>query len=188
MEKPTKDKVLTFIDFLIAKGLMNSNSGGAWKSAVGRILEDYAPDADLSDVDVPSEIVRYNNRHPNKLSPDSLQTYQRRVQQVLSEFAKYQASPTTYKGAASRPITSNGKAEKRRPQPGDVVIEVPPGQIGVQGHAPTARVTDTSLAMPFPLRQNFLAQLVIPRDMTKDEANRLCAFIQALAQDKFEVV
>jgi len=38
-----------------------------------------------------------------------------------------------------------------------------------------------ALALPFPLRPAFLAQVVVPRDMTKDEARRLCAFIASLA-------
>ena len=83
MEKPTKAAVLAFCDYSVMKGLMNGNSGGALKSAVARILEDYAPDADLSGIDVPSEVIRYKNRHPNALSPESLQAYQRRVQQAL---------------------------------------------------------------------------------------------------------
>jgi hypothetical protein len=51
-----------------------------------------------------------------------------------------------------------------------------------QEGATTAMATDLNLALPFPLRPNLLAQVVIPRDMTKDEAERLCAFIKALAQ------
>jgi hypothetical protein len=37
--------------------------------------------------------------------------------------------------------------------------------------------------MPFPLRPDFLAQLVLPRDLTADEAKRLSAFITALVVD-----
>ena len=44
--------------------------------------------------------------------------------------------------------------------------------------------TQTSaLALQFPLRGGrYVAQLVIPRDMTKDEADRLCAFVMSLAK------
>jgi hypothetical protein len=37
--------------------------------------------------------------------------------------------------------------------------------------------------MPFPLRPTFLAQVVIPRDLTKEEARRLGVFIDSLAHD-----
>lgn len=42
-------------------------------------------------------------------------------------------------------------------------------------------VTDAALALPFPLRPTFLAQVVVPRDLTTDEAERLCALVTALA-------
>jgi hypothetical protein len=38
-------------------------------------------------------------------------------------------------------------------------------------------VTSTSLCLPFTLRPGFSAQLVIPRDLTREEADRLCQFI-----------
>jgi hypothetical protein len=37
------------------------------------------------------------------------------------------------------------------------------------------------LVYPFPIRNDLLpAQIVVPGDLTKEEADRLCAFIQAL--------
>lgn len=45
----------------------------------------------------------------------------------------------------------------------------------------SAAVTAGSLCLPFPMREGkYLAQIVIPRDMTKAEAERLCAFIRSL--------
>lgn len=38
-----------------------------------------------------------------------------------------------------------------------------------------------TLCLDFPLRPDFLAQLVIPREMYEYEAKRLCAFIMTLA-------
>lgn len=43
------------------------------------------------------------------------------------------------------------------------------------------RPTQT-LVLPFPLRKGYLAQVVVPRDLTKDEAERLSAFVTSLAQ------
>ncbi len=39
-----------------------------------------------------------------------------------------------------------------------------------------------SLCFEYPLRPDYLAQLVLPRDMTKSEADRLCALIRSLVQ------
>lgn len=37
-----------------------------------------------------------------------------------------------------------------------------------------------ALCLDYPLRPQFLAQLVVPRDMNTAEAKRLCAFIETL--------
>lgn len=45
-------------------------------------------------------------------------------------------------------------------------------------------ITKTALVMPFPMRQNFNAQIIIPKDMTHEEAIRLCAFVMSLASEQ----
>lgn len=189
MDTLSKSNLLKFVDYAIAKGLVNANTGAGWKAACNKILEDYGADDDLSTVDVPSEVLRFNNRHPSLLSPDSLNQYQKRVQVVMGEFGKYRTSPTTYKGVLTRPTTNGKVQEKRKAEPAKVVPDpVSPASAGHESQAHGARqvtgaATETSLMMPFPLRPTFLSQIIIPRDLTKDEAARLCAFIQALAQD-----
>lgn len=42
--------------------------------------------------------------------------------------------------------------------------------------------TEKSLCLPFPLRPGYEAQIVIPRDLTRSEADRLCVFVMSLAQ------
>lgn len=182
----TKSGALQFIQYAIDKGLVNSNTGSGWKASFGKILEEVGQDDSLNDLDVKSEVLRYNNRHPGALSPDSLNQYEKRVQLVIQEFKKYSAGPTTYKGVLTRPSSGNKQNEKKTVSPGKAlssagsdaaVVEAPP-----QKHI-TSAVTETSLMMPFPLRPSFLAQIIIPRDLTKDEAARLCNFIQALAHE-----
>lgn len=38
----------------------------------------------------------------------------------------------------------------------------------------------TNLVLPFPLRPGYNAQIVVPINMTKEEADRLCAFVMSL--------
>jgi hypothetical protein len=38
-----------------------------------------------------------------------------------------------------------------------------------------------ALVLPFPLRHGYTAQVVVPVDMTIDEAKRFCAFVTSLA-------
>ena len=182
----TKSGALKFIQYAIDKGLVKSSTGVGWRSAFGRIFEDLAADGSLDDVDISSEVLRYNNRHPGVLSPDSLKQYEKRVIYVTQEFRKYLENPTGYKGVQGRPQSVSKVSAKK------TVSDVK--QIATPHASPTATeivatkqitsaVTETSLMMPFPLRPSFLAQIIIPRDLSKDEANRLCNFIQALAHE-----
>jgi hypothetical protein len=182
-----KRAVMDFIGYAVEKGLVNTNTGGGWRSAASKILEDFGDDDDLAGIDVPSEVLRYNNRHPGVLSPDSLNQYQKRVITILAEFTKYQNNPTTYKGVLRGPIVSKGdSAKKDGKRPPLKQLSAPDTSAVAQTEAPQHRlsaVTESSLMMPFPLRPNFLVQIIVPRDMTKDEASRLCTFISALGQD-----
>jgi hypothetical protein len=38
----------------------------------------------------------------------------------------------------------------------------------------------------YPLRPDFVAQAVLPRDLTPQEAARICAFIRSLAEETWE--
>jgi len=42
------------------------------------------------------------------------------------------------------------------------------------------QVRTPALCLDYPLRRDFLAQLVVPQDLTELEARRLCAFIATL--------
>ena len=186
MEDFSKAAFGRFLDMIIAKGIVNANTGGGWKAACNKVLEDLDASGDVRQVDVRAAVVRYNNRHPGELSPASLKQYEIRSGTAIKHFASYVANPAGFR-LAGKAINAKGekaepgrRADRKAPggestsQPGE---PGPPTQ--VKGTA-----TEQSLAIPFPLRPNFLAQLVIPRDLTKDEAKRLSAFIDALAQDK----
>lgn len=180
MEQFNKAGLLKFIDLNIEKGWVNSNTGGGWKAAVRKILEAVGPEDDLRQIDIKSEIHKYANKHPGVLSADSLNQYEKRIALALDQFVKFKKDPTTYKPIGRAPTTSKApRKEKLAPGPSASSADSsdsPPPTKPVTGMA-----TDTSLAMPFPLRAGFLAQIVIPRDLTKDEAVRLCAFIHTLA-------
>lgn len=190
MAAATKKAVMEFLGYSIAKGLVNSNTGGGLKAAATKILEDFQDDDDVAEIDVPAEVLRYHNRHPGQLSPDTLAQYQKRVITILSEFAKYQASPTTYKGMSRGPVASSvsTKPTSKKDNKKFVVKQLPQAESAAMPEpAPQQQrltaATESSLMMPFPLRPNFLVQIIVPRDMTKDEASRLCTFITALGHD-----
>jgi hypothetical protein len=46
------------------------------------------------------------------------------------------------------------------------------------------RISENAIAYPYPLRDQFTAQLLLPRDITKHEADRLIAFLHSLVIDE----
>lgn len=188
MTTTTKAEVLAFITYAIDKGLVNSNTGGGWRSATSKILEDFGDDDDVSEVDVPSEVLRYHNRHPGQLSPDSLNQYQKRVITVLAECAKYTNNPQTYKGVLRGPTGLKSDAGAKKDGKKAAVKQLPaPESTATPTHEPQNRLpaaTETSLMVPFALRSNFVVQFVIPRDLTSAEAKRLCNVITAYGHDE----
>lgn len=192
MEALTKAGLIQFVEMITSKGWINPNTGGGWKAAVTKILGDTPADEDVHKIDVETSIRRYNNLHPGELSPASLLQYEKRIKQAIEQYKNYVAEPTKYK-APARPLSAapkrpekNGKAKVEKLPITEVTVienDVPPAPHPQQHHVPAMRslATEANLVLPFPLRPDYLAQIVIPRDMTKDEAGRLCAFIQALA-------
>lgn len=193
MESFSKTDLLSFLDIATQRGWVNANTGAGWKAAVNKILQNLEADADVRQIDVPSAVLQYHNRYPGDLAPDSLKRYEQRVGIAVAQFVSWKTNPQTYK-APSRGIPGAQKPETKKNKTAANLqgnaIAAATAQATITDtetlSSPTKPVvgvaTETSLALPFPLRPGFLAQIVIPRDLTQDEATRLGVFIQALAQ------
>jgi hypothetical protein len=183
----SKRALMSFIEASISKGRLNKNTGAGIRAACKKILEQVGPDEDVSGLDVTAAVFQYNNRHPNELSAESLRVYESRVRSAIDSFVQSVKNPTGYtlpgktNGAKVVKASSKKSQDKGVNAPEPASAEAPTSQ----GASQTVRAaaTETSLALPFPLRPNFLAQVVVPRDLTRDEAKRLAAFLDALAHD-----
>ena len=174
----SKAALKVYLDVASSKALVNPNTLAGWKAAVSRILEEEADATDVRSLDIKTAIRRYNNRQPGVLSPASLTQYEKRLAVIIAEFTKYQNDPAGYKGYGRHPTapSASKKAEIKLAPEG--------AKLQASSSSITANVTVTpGLPFAFPLRPDFLAQVVVPRDMTSIEARRLTRFIMTLAQD-----
>jgi hypothetical protein len=176
--------LLKFADDLEKRGLAKSNTAQSLKVAANKILDGLSPDeeADVRKVDVETAVRKFHNKNPGKLSPKSLAEYQRRVSLLIRELVKYNENPTGYTGIGRGAPTSNGgkqakKNEVKRAAEAGGVARVP----AFEREQP--RPVKSGLSLDYPLRPDFLAQVVVPRDLKADEARRLCAFVMTLAAD-----
>jgi hypothetical protein len=185
----SKSHLIQFLDMALSKGLVNTNTGGAWKAAVNKILGDLHDDQEVHELDIHDAVIRYNNKFPGELTPDSLKKYEQRAKMAIEQFVKYKTDPMNFKTPSRGIKATNGKdPDKPKKRPADAPKTAPPGTGGttLTGHPPTVIVgkpADPGLQIPFPLRQDFVAQIHIPRNLSTEEAKRLSVFIQALGHD-----
>ena len=176
-----------FLDMAVLKGLVNTNTGGAWKAAVNKILGDLTDDADVQNIDVHDAVIRYNNKFPGDLTPDSLKKYEQRASMAIEQFVKYKTDPMNYRSPSRGIKSGTGGEAKVKKKPVESKAVAPSGNgAALSGHPPNLHVgkpVDPGLHIPFPLRPDFVAQIHIPRNLSTDEAKRLSVFIQALGHD-----
>src|SRR5262245_8654703 len=108
-----KVKLLSFLDFTGEKGLIPKATAQNQKSACIKLLEDVEDADDVRKLDIPTQAVRYNNRHPGLLSPDSLRAYESRALRAVQEFLRYTESPRDYKPASTRTASAVKKSANK---------------------------------------------------------------------------
>jgi hypothetical protein len=187
----TKAGLTAFLEMAITKGMVNSNTGGAWRAAVNAIMDDLEDDATVDGFDVRAAVLRYNNRFPGELTGESLKKYEQRAKSAIEQYTAWKADPMGYK-PPSRGLPGAEPAKKkitilrRRPQPGAVAAPTaapappPNGSAGLQ-LLPLLTTPPDALTIPIPIRAGkFIVQVIIPADFTADDAKRVSAVVHAL--------
>jgi hypothetical protein len=175
------------------QGLLNSNTVSGWKYAVARILEDYAMGDDMRAVDPGTAVKRYHHKHPGVMKGTSLKEYERRLTRALADFKVFVDDPTKYAGRGRGPTeaTGNGAKAKTKKSGKPIKVEGPIevmnvptfnrlAELAATGVVPSAIV---GLRLEFPMRSDFLATVMVPRDMKIHEARRFADFIMTLAEN-----
>jgi hypothetical protein len=170
-----------FIEFVVAKGLVHPATAQGWRVATAKVLEELSPEEerDVRRIDVEATFKGFLNRYPGRLSPASVGEYRRRVHRAIEEFVTWMGDPGSY---AFRPPARPGKADaRRRLDAGEPVptIAAARARLGERPAHPRAN----SMSLEYPLRADLLAQVVVPRDLTVEEAQRMGAFLLTLAVD-----
>ncbi len=183
----SKEAFLKFLDYVSEKGLIKFQTVRGWRSATIKLMADLseAEEGDVRTVDLDLAVHRTANRDSVSVSPESLNTYRNRVALAVQEFISWRNDPATYKprglNGKSRAKSSNGA--KPSNERGLSQERVSKG-VSKTSEKREAEITAPSgLTLSFPLRSDFLAQVVIPRDLTAIEARRLGAFLLTIAVD-----
>ena len=169
-----------FIEFVVAKGLVHPATAQGWRVATAKVLEELPPAQmqDVRTIDVEATFKECLNRYPGRLSPASVGEYRRRVHRAIEEFVRWMADPGSY---AFRPPARPARMEARRRL--DTGVEPPPVSARPRSPDRPALPRANSMALEYPLRSDLLAQVVVPRDLTVEDAQRMGAFLLTLAVD-----
>ena len=186
--------VKEFLEFLVSKGELNQNTAGGLKTACEKVFSalDDSERANLKDLDVPQAVRRFVNKNPKALAPSSIGVYQARVTRALELLDRFNKDPGSFKPssaaqntqAARQPRPQNGsrKLDKKAPTPQRARAS-DSQQYSDSANAHVVHGASSAVNLSFPLRQDFVAQFIVPRDLTVKEAKRLGAYFMTLAID-----
>lgn len=177
MTDKTGTSLITFWERAAEKGWVKKNTAAGYRAACQKILEvekDWEG-IDVSAIDVEEMFHRFQNLRGADYSPKSLETYRSRFRTAVETYLEWAENPSAWKPLSSSRRDRGDKALSTSQKDVDQGTEVDPS--GAIGRSPAGGMID----YPFPLRDDLLARLVLPRDLTAAEAKRLMAFVSALA-------
>jgi hypothetical protein len=182
----SKESLMKFLDHIISKDLVKPETGRSWRVAVSKMLVDLSPaeESDVRKIDMEVLTHKFANRNTRTgtYTPQSLNVYRSRVTSAIQEFVTYVDDPIEYKPRVFRGKTRKKETTNQRQSGKQIAHASSPlsnGNTEIRD-MPSASV---GLTHQFPVRADFLAQVVVPRDLTVHEAKRLGAWLLTLAVD-----
>lgn len=182
MENSTARALIAHWDWAADKGLMNRSTAQSIAVACRRVLsvQENWENLDVRALDVDEFLVRFRNLKARDFSPNSLRDYESRFARAVGSFREYLDNPSgwrfpTRSSSSREPSQSRRKKSQSEPSPRETRTEDEPGSTGES--------TGSLQEYTYPFRPDVLARLLIPRDSTSAEINRLVAWARTLAVD-----
>ena len=173
----SRTSLLSFLDYLANKGLMNKATVAARKAAVNQVLSilDDKEAQDVSALDLNEVMSRFHNLAGTKYSPGSLGNYRSRVKSAIDDFVRYQKDPVSFKPATP----SGGRRQQNRPRDPSVPEATQLSEQSLKGvEAPPTAMS----ILPIPIRPDLTVKIQgLPYDLTVHEANKIANVVKAMA-------
>jgi hypothetical protein len=175
----SREALARFIDYVVEKALVNPSTAQGWRVATTKVLSDLSPEEkeDVRRIDLDATFRAFLHRNPDRLSPASVGEYRRRVQRAVEEFVTWIEDPGAYGNRSAAWAARTDRRTRSGSRSRGAAVSP------AAGVRPERPKDGGSIALDFPLRPEFLAQVVVPRDLTVDEARRMGAFLLTLAPE-----
>lgn len=180
----SESELITFLDWLADKGLLNSSTAKSRKIAAVKILGalDDHEKLNLRSIDREQTFQRFFNKYSKDFTPDSLSTYKSRFNSALDDFLRWVDNPAGFKiSSSSKPARAKSK-DLQEPVSKKTLANRSNGDVATPPPSPPLSNLPGSIVFPIPVRNDVVVQLHnLPMDLTPMEAERICAVIKALA-------
>jgi hypothetical protein len=173
MSSPTGKEFIEHWNWAAEKGVMKKNTALGLRAACTQVLNtvDGWESVNIKSLNVEDALTRFQNLKHKSFKPAVLDTYKRRFRQALASYLKYLDDPAGWKPRSVERSPSSEKANG-----GERQLEV--------GRTTMHEIPQTGLVeYPYPLRDNQIVRLVLPRDLKSSEVKRLSAFMATLTVD-----
>jgi hypothetical protein len=109
----SKNNLLTFLDFVAEKGLMNPKTASGYKKASNVVLQilDEKEATDLSKLNLDELFLRHRNLAARRILPTTLKSYEIRTRAAVNAFIEYSKDPSSWKSGV-KVRTTKGKTEQ----------------------------------------------------------------------------
>lgn len=154
------------------RGLMNANTAGTLRAACAKVLSifDDLDAVDVRQLDIQETLKRFRNLRGKDLKPDSIEAYEQRFRQALKSFLDYVNDPGAWRSPGGN---GHGKTTDAATRPRSSGKATP---IHTEGNG--------AVDYPFPLREGFVAHMVLPADLKSADIQRLSVFMGTLVLDE----
>jgi hypothetical protein len=159
------------------KGVMNRNTAAGLRAACVQVLGvlDDPEQADIANLDVEDLLTRFQNLRKQNFKPQVLEAYKRRFRNAVKSYKEYLENPGTWRPANQE---RSGVSERRR-RSSNAATESPMAVSGAVRSNQVA-IDGTSEEYRLPLRPSVMARLILPVDLTREEATRIKVFVDML--------
>lgn len=161
-------------------GYMNPHTAAAYRAACAKVLSVLGEweQVDVAALNIEDLITRFRSLSAASFKAESLDAYEHRFRTAVSSFLEYTRSPSTW-SPIGRPKTN--RPFEDIPETTDSGKNKPSGNF--TGALEGPQTSSSLIEYPFPLRENLVVRMKLPRDLSAGEAKRLYGFIKSLAVD-----
>ena len=165
-----------FLEFLrqsAVSGIVKPATGRARKLAVEQLMAQLKSHerTDLRVVDVDELCSRFHKIQGSTIRPENLEVYNQRFSSALKDFIRWRENPAQF-------VSSEGEL----PESKMVARRDDAGQAAAREELALNPPRSPHDIFPVPIREDLVVYLQnIPLDMTREEANKIAAVVQALA-------